>query len=66
MEDTIVNALLEKNKALTIKVTKLEKELAEVNIKYEGDRRVLEEKTQQALRLQEQLDSVMARFLAKF
>ena len=66
MEDTIVNALLEKNKALSAKVTKLERELAEVNVKYEGEHRLLDEKSSQNTRLQEQLDTVMARFLAKF
>ena len=50
----------------TAKVTKLENELAEVNVKYEGEHRLLEDKSAQNLRLQEQLDTVMARFLAKF
>ena len=59
MEESLKEALIEKNRALATKAARLETELATLRVTAESDRRLLGEKSAQLVRVQESLDSVM-------
>ena len=65
MEESLKEALIEKNRALATKAARLETELATLRVTAESDRRLLAEKSAQLVRVQESLDTVMERFLSK-